>query len=594
MKGRTGTRARISSLEPPPLALLEEGVRLLRANPSLFLIHLGGSIPFTTFFLYYWADMSRAAYAADRMAFGALMLGVLFLLMKVAHGVFASRLLTELQQEADRPWTLGRLWRLGSTQALIQPWGLLLVPAPLVGLLVPFIPSENKVLQVMIALAGLAVGIGFAWLYAFFQGASVTADLSNGLAGVCARNAVRQALKWPAQNHGALGLLGIFALVVFVNCGVALYFIPLLLKLLLGVETEYTLSRSAFLNTTFFASAAMLAWHVIDPLAKTFYVLRTFRIESMGTGADIRARLGVLRKSLLPALVFLLFLHGSAPNVQGAETPDPAPASSPSSKEAPSGASRGEMDRAMDEVLKRRAYVWRAPREAGANPGTESEDWLTRFMKNLGDSLEGILRKMARSVANFLDWLFSNSGLRGPGPQGPSRFDWTSGLNVVLYTVLAVALGALGFFLIRFWRRNRQPPVPEVVASPVVPDLSAEEVAASQLPEDGWLSMARDLAAKGEHRLALRALYLASLAGLAHRELVSLAHHKTNRDYTREVERRARATPQLPERFKGIVSYFDRAWYGTMVVTPTALTEFEAQVHAVRSMGTPALPPTPR
>ena len=128
----------------------------------------------------------------------------------------------------------------------------------------------------------------------------------------------------------------------------------------------------------------------------------------------------------------------------------------------------------------------------------------------------------------------------------------------------------------------------------MVPDLSAEEVAASQLPEDGWLSMARDLAAKGEHRLALRALYLASLAGLAHRELVSLAHHKTNRDYTREVERRARATPQLPERFKGIVSYFDRAWYGTMVVTPTALAEFEAQVHAVRSMGTPALPPTPR
>lgn len=574
--------------------MLEEGVRILRSNPSLLLIHLGGSIPFTTFFLYYWADMSRAAFAADRMAIGALGLGALFLIMKTAHGVFASRLIADLQQETPRAWTVGRLWRLGSTQALIQPWGLLLVPAPLIGLLVPFVESANTVLKVLITLSGVVVGIGLGWFYAFFQGASVTADSSDGQARVCARTAARHALKWPAQNHGALGLLGIFALVVFVNCAVALYSIPMLLKLLLGVETEYTLSRSAFLNTTFFASAAMLAWHVIDPLAKTFYVLRAFRIEAITTGADIRAQLGTLQRTLVPALALIVFLSGFTPATHAAESPSETSTPNPiASGMAPSSSPR-EMDHAMDEVLNRRAYVWRAPREAGVKPETEQQDWLTRLMKSLGDSLDGLLRKMARTVKNILDWLFSKSGMSGPGPQGPSRFDWTSGLNLVLYSVLGIALCALVYFLLQFWKQNRQPSLPEIVATPVMPNLRAEDVAANQLPEDGWLSMARDLAAKGEHRLALRALYLATLAGLAHRELISLAHHKTNRDYAREVERRAKATPQLPERFKGIAAFFDRAWYGTMVVTPSALAEFEAHVLSVRSMGTPSAPPALR
>lgn len=594
MKRGSDHSARGASLEPPPLGLLEEAVRRLRSNPSVLLIHLGGSIPFTMFFLYYWADMSRAAFAADRMAIGALTLGVLFLVMKTAHGVFAARLLADIQQDATRPWTLRRLWRLGSTQALIQPWGLLLVPAPLVGLLFPFIESENKVLKAVVTLAGVGVGIGLGWFYAFFQGASVTADQSDGLARECARTAARQALKWPAQNHGALGLLGIFALVVFVNCAVALYSIPMLLKLLLGVESQYTLSRSAFLNTTFFASAAILAWHVIDPLAKTFYVLRAFRIDAIGTGADIRAQLGTLQRNWVPALALVLFLQASMPVIHAAESPESASIPHSTEKGAAVKATQHEMDHAMDEVLNRRAYVWRAPREAGAKLESEQQDWLSRFMKSVGDSLEGLLRKMARAVMAFLDWLFSNNGVGGPKTQGPSRFDWTGGLTLVLYTVLGIAVCLLIFFLVRFWKQNHQPTIPEVVATPVAPDLRAEDVAANQLPEDGWLSMARDLAAKGEHRLALRALYLATLAGLAHRELISLAHHKTNRDYTREVERRARATPQLPERFKGIAAFFDRAWYGTLVVTPTSLAEFESQVRSVRSMGTPASPPVPR
>jgi hypothetical protein len=244
----------------------------------------------------------------------------------------------------------------------------------------------------------------------------------------------------------------------------------------------------------------------------------------------------------------------------------------------------------MDEVLRRRAYTWREPRDLTTANDKSDQDWLSRAVNSVTDSIDALLRKLARSVSQFLDWILNGQTVRGPTPQGGSFFDWTSGLNGVLYSVLAVAIGVLGFLLLRAWKRREPTVIPEALATPVTPDLRNDDVAANQLPEEGWLTMARDLAARGEHRLALRALYLAALASLAHRELVSLARHKTNRDYTREVERRGRATPQLPELFKGIAASFDRAWYGTFEVTPDTLKEFETRVASVRSPGLAAPP----
>ena len=114
-----------------------------------------------------------------------------------------------------------------------------------------------------------------------------------------------------------------------------------------------------------------------------------------------------------------------------------------------------------------------------------------------------------------------------------------------------------------------------------VPDLGDERVVASQLPADDWLKLARELMGKGELRLALRALYLASLAHLAQREMISVARFKSNRDYERELRRRARALPDLLSAFAENVGIFDRAWYGLHDVTEEAVQRFQSNLEKI-------------
>ncbi len=120
-------------------------------------------------------------------------------------------------------------------------------------------------------------------------------------------------------------------------------------------------------------------------------------------------------------------------------------------------------------------------------------------------------------------------------------------------------------------------------APPSRPDLSDQDVTADELPSDGWLSMAEELAARGELRLALRALYLASLAYLAQKELISIAKHKSNRDYQRELGRRAHALPEVMTAFTVNVATFDRTWYGTHTVTHDLLSGFKTNIGRIKS-----------
>ena len=116
-----------------------------------------------------------------------------------------------------------------------------------------------------------------------------------------------------------------------------------------------------------------------------------------------------------------------------------------------------------------------------------------------------------------------------------------------------------------------------------VPDLADENVTASQLPEDDWLRLARELLSKGELRFALRALYLASLAHLAQRDMISLAKFKSNRDYEQELRRRARALPDLQDAFAENVGIFDRVWYGLHDVTREALQRFQINLEKIQA-----------
>ena len=116
-----------------------------------------------------------------------------------------------------------------------------------------------------------------------------------------------------------------------------------------------------------------------------------------------------------------------------------------------------------------------------------------------------------------------------------------------------------------------------------VPDIADENVIASQLPEDDWLRLARELMGRGELRLALRALYLAGLAHLAQREMIRVAKFKSNRDYEQELRRRARALPELQAAFAENVGIFDRVWYGLHEVTQEALQRFQINLEKIKA-----------
>jgi len=162
---------------------------------------------------------------------------------------------------------------------------------------------------------------------------------------------------------------------------------------------------------------------------------------------------------------------------------------------------------------------------------------------------------------------------------GGSGVGWQATLQLLVYALVAAVLIAVSLLMYRLWRK----PLPKVtIAEAVAPDLTDEDTTADELPEDEWLKLASELLGKGDARLALRALYLACLAHLGERELVTISRAKSNREYQRELKRRARALPDLHSAFDANVLAFERAWYGVHEVTCGICNEAEANLRRIR------------
>ncbi|MEM7395849.1 MAG: DUF4129 domain-containing protein, partial [Verrucomicrobiota bacterium] len=97
------------------------------------------------------------------------------------------------------------------------------------------------------------------------------------------------------------------------------------------------------------------------------------------------------------------------------------------------------------------------------------------------------------------------------------------------------------------------------------------------------LAMAADLLARGEYRLAARALFLASLAFLAHQEYIRLALFKSNREYLYELKRRSHGQPELPGAFSDVIQEFEGFWYGQHPIDEQIARQFQTRVEEVRA-----------
>ncbi len=241
-----------------------------------------------------------------------------------------------------------------------------------------------------------------------------------------------------------------------------------------------------------------------------------------------------------------------------------------------------ELSRSIDDVLEQREFAWRSPRVEAEVP-VEDETWFQSTRREFGAWLEKKMWKlgnwMGRGLRKLVDWF---SGGRTPQDAAAGAWDWRGAVTNLLYVLLGGALILLVVMLVRARRRARARPV-AAVAMAALPDLTREDVTADQLPEDGWLKMARDLLERGELRLSLRASYLAGLAHLGQREMILLARHKSNRDYDRELRRRARGNADLIASFDRSLLTFERSWYGEHEVTRETLGAFAQYLERIRA-----------
>ncbi len=537
--------------DKPAIELIEEAFHLLRhAPPAAWGAYVTGTLPFILLLLYFWSDMARSAFAHERLLPGVLALSALFLWMKCCHAVFARHLVNRLCGQAPVRWNISELVRIAVHQAILQPAGLFLLPLSLILIL----PS--------------------CWAYAFFANATVFAANPELGPGGIIRRSWRQALLWPHQNHSLLFIIKFFVMFVFLNIMSALLGVPFLLKILFGIETVFTQSPWAALNSTVLAGAAALTFICVDPLLKATYVLRTFYGESLQTGQDLRAelrRFPTPTRAAALAVALLIVAAQSPMKAADLEAPSPAPATPRARIDA------DELNRSIDKIIQQREYSWRLPREVVEESGATTKGFFAALAEQLGRAG----RAVGETIKDAWDWF--RSLFRGASPPSTGGFSFTEAVRAIVILVLVALVGLVAWLLYKLWKRHQQSPLVEAIAAGAVPDLTDESVGADQLPQDGWMQLGHELLQRGELRLALRAFYLASLAHLAERELITLAKFKSNLDYQRELQRRGHALAGVPELFARHVAIFERSWYGPHAVTLDLLQEFTTATDRLRT-----------
>jgi hypothetical protein len=529
--------------EKAGIELLEEATHVLRTAPiETLTTYYVGAIPFVLGFLYFWTDMSRSAFATQHLAEASLGTAGLFIWMKFCQALFAGRLRAQLGADGVPRYNAAEYGRILFVQAVIQPLGLFLIPIALV------------------------LGIPFGWVYAFFQNVTALGGPVSAPVSDVVKKAWKQTLLSQGQNHLILGIALVFGLCVSLNWIIVVMSIPGILKTLIGIESVFTHSPMAMLNTTFFAGIFGLSYLTIDPVLKAVYVLRCFYGESRQSGEDLKSDLkrfaAPLKQMAGVLLIFLLLISGSV--VAPAQSAQPV--------------SSAELNQRIDEVIHSSRYAWRLPRDPVAQAQTE-DGAIARFFYAAGKMLRNVVRTVVTWIDRFFRSLFRRSNSRGP-----VGFSWSSS-TLLLYGLLAAVVLALGVFITRTLRgKTLDPVVAEALPIRPVPDVNDENVSADQLPEDGWMAMARDLLDRGEFRLAMRAFYLASLAHLGQCNLISIARFKSNRDYENELRRRSHAFPELLPVFGANVLTLERIWYGRHDVNDEVVWEFASNVDRIRAV----------
>jgi len=173
---------------------------------------------------------------------------------------------------------------------------------------------------------------------------------------------------------------------------------------------------------------------------------------------------------------------------------------------------------------------------------------------------------LGRLWNRFLRWLFSLLPKSSkPLARGGSPFVSTLVQIILIATCLTTIAWLIWRFAPRYLsnRRARKKPKREariVLGERLEPDQTAADL----------LAQAEALARSGDLRAAIRKAYVALLCELGDRKVVSLAQHKTNRDYLNSVRERTRLYSSLRQ----LTSSFELHWYGFQPAAENDWNEF--------------------
>ena len=541
-----------------PLLLIEEAVQLLRTAPvTVYALYSAGTIPFLLAFFSFCAEMSYNRNAAHDCAGSAVAMALTYCWMKGLQAFCCRELVRVYTGNVNRWWSPGTMLAIWSRQIAIQPFGFFVKP-----------------------LAWLLV-FPVTYVSAFFQNLSVL--------GGANRNDVRKSWKlarlWPRQSYGVYGLLSMLALIVFFDLYALTLSIPLLLKILLGIESFLTRSYTWVFSPVLLISLAAVAYFLIDLLAKAIEVIRCCDGESLATGVDLlrklaalenskqnvsalplenRANRGRLAKSFDPAkpgavclLSFALLLAMPLGTVRGAiET------IGSQSEPRDQRLTKSALDQQIERVLQSPEYSWRErPSSDGASRYRKQPSIFDQWIR----SIHRMLVSLGSWVNQLLKSLFKPFDLKSP--VAPSDASHSSGwLNPLGYLLWAAFAGGLIVLSIRILKLRPMKLPPSIVPS-LKPDLADEEIEPDQLPDNEWYVLACEKLAAGELRHAQRALFLAILSYLASHRFITVERWKSNTDYEKELGRKAKLPSELPALFARSRLGFERCWYGADRVT---------------------------
>jgi hypothetical protein len=542
--------------ETGALQILEEAFHLLRSTDvACFWTFYLGAVPFALGMLYFVADMSRSSMAQRDAAFVAVAMTALYFWMRYTQAKFCAGLWRTLSPGSERP--VSRRDRFASLAAL---WLL-------------------QALHLPILVIGAFFAIPLGWIIAAQQNLSVLA-LTQDHGGRPLRELLLKSIRFShhewAQNHAILLIFFFISLFTWVNIVATCVLVPGFGKSLFGIENIFTLNPiAAVMNTTFILGTFLLMQLVIVPLMLATYVLRCFYADSRRSGADLLSRLATCRAKREKeqrrehgslARVPLIGLAALSLAGMGMITATPvaaAEAETPVALERPVEDRSEQFRSGITETLEQKKYQWQLSRRALAMEGEEEQSWLSLRIKEIAESAKRLVDAAGEWFEKTMRRLMERNRSGGGDRDTDLSFfrELSSGVSLALVGLILGLLVWLGFILYRrHLNREKVEVVDEGVSAPI--DLASEDIVASQLHEDEWLRLAREQIEKGEERLAVRALFLATLAHLGDRGLLKIARFKSNRDYRSELAMRGRNLGELRSAFDENTTLFERVWYG--------------------------------